>query len=58
MNMTRERVISVVLTDEDWKAFLQVHPQPVRWIRERIQESIEASRAEVPAEAQERVAQC
>lgn len=58
MNMSRERVISVVLTDEDWKAFLQAHPQPVRWIRERIKESIEASRAQATDGHQERVASC
>jgi hypothetical protein len=36
----REHVISVVLSDEEWKAFLRVHPQPVIWLRERIQETI------------------
>jgi hypothetical protein len=46
----REHVISVVLTDEEWKAFLQVQPEPVTWIRERIQERINADRR--PAEAQ------
>ena len=37
----REHVISVVLSDEDWKAFLELHPQPVVWLRERIQETIQ-----------------
>jgi hypothetical protein len=36
----REHVISVVLNNEDWKAFLQVQPEPVNWIKERIQERI------------------
>lgn len=58
MNMSREHVISVVLTDEDWRAFLQAHPQPVRWIRERIQESIAASRTQATEARAERVAQC
>jgi hypothetical protein len=40
----REHVISVVLSDEDWKAFVQLQPQPVTWIRERIQERINADR--------------
>ena len=44
MNVTREHVISVVLTDEDWRAFLELHPQPVRWLRERIQESTAPAR--------------
>ena len=37
----REHVISVVLSDADWKAFLARHPQPVVWLRERIQETIQ-----------------
>ena len=40
----REHVISVVLNTEDWQAFLQVQPEPVNWLRERIRESIEAAR--------------
>jgi hypothetical protein len=40
----REHVISVVLNTEDWKAFLQVQPEPVNWIKERIQERINADR--------------
>ena len=37
---TRERVISVSLNESEWQAFIQLHPQPVNWLRERIQESI------------------
>ncbi len=40
MESTRERVISIVLNEQDWQAFVRVHPQPVVWLRERIQESI------------------
>jgi hypothetical protein len=43
----REHVISVVLTTEDWKAFLQIQPEPVNWIKERIQERINADRRAV-----------
>jgi hypothetical protein len=46
----REHVISVVLSDEDWRAFVQLQPEPVTWIRERIQERINADRR--PAQAQ------
>ncbi|MGE0040025.1 MAG: hypothetical protein AB7H88_00125 [Vicinamibacterales bacterium] len=38
--MDREHVISVVLSDEDWKAFIEAQPQPVEWLRQRIRESI------------------
>ena len=37
---TRERVISISLNESEWQAFVRLHPQPVSWIREKIQESI------------------
>ena len=37
---TRERVISVSLNETEFQAFIQLHPQPVTWLRERIQESL------------------
>ena len=40
MENSREHVISIVLNDHDWQAFIRLHPQPVHWLRERIQESI------------------
>ena len=40
MESTRERVISIVLNEQEWEAFVRLHPQPVTWLRERIQESI------------------
>jgi hypothetical protein len=40
MEHSREHVISIVLNDHDWQAFIRLHPQPVNWLRERIQESI------------------
>ena len=40
METSRERVISISLNEADWQAFTRVHPQPVDWLRERIQESI------------------
>jgi hypothetical protein len=40
MNNDSHRVISIVLNEQEWQAFIRVHPQPVVWLRERIQESI------------------
>ena len=40
MEPSRERVISVSLNEADWQAFVERHPQPVVWLRERIQESL------------------
>ena len=34
------RVISISLNEDEWQAFVRLHPQPVSWLREKIQESI------------------
>ena len=46
MHDDRDHVISVVLNHEEWKEFLKLQPQPVDWLRERIQETITASRVQ------------
>jgi hypothetical protein len=46
MNTTDHRVIHVPLSESDWKAFLATQPQPVVWLKQRIQEAIEAARRE------------
>ena len=48
MHDDRDHVISVVLNHEEWKEFLKLQPQPVDWLRERIQETISASRRQTP----------
>lgn len=45
MDSSTHRVISISLNEQDWQAFVRVHPQPVVWLRERIQESIRAAGA-------------
>ena len=40
MDTSRERVISISLNEAQWQAFIRLHPQPVDWLRERIQETI------------------
>ena len=45
MESTRERVISIVLNEQEWQGCIRVHPQPVVWLRERIQESISPAAA-------------
>ena len=39
-----DRVIHVPLSEADWKAFLASQPQPVNWLREKIQEAIQSAR--------------
>jgi hypothetical protein len=43
MNNDSHRVISISLNEQEWQAFIRIHPQPVLWLRERIQESIAQS---------------
>ncbi|MGE5244096.1 MAG: hypothetical protein ACM3SQ_07705 [Betaproteobacteria bacterium] len=38
--MDPERVISVTLSEAEWKALVARHPQPVQWIREQIREEV------------------
>jgi hypothetical protein len=47
MHDDRDHVISVVLSHEDWEAFVKLQPHPSAWLRERIQEMLVAAR---PAE--------
>jgi hypothetical protein len=47
MTPNTDRVISIALTDEDWRAFTQVQPEPVLWLKARIHETIESSRTAV-----------
>ena len=51
MDSSTHRVISISLNEQDWQAFVRVHPQPVVWLRERIQESIAAGATAVPPSA-------
>jgi hypothetical protein len=43
MDNSREHVISIVLSEEDWQAFVRVQPEPVEWLRERIREMVSGS---------------
>ncbi len=38
-----DRVIHVSLSEEDWLAFKEMQPHPVKWLKERIQEAIATS---------------
>ena len=49
MEASRERVISITLNESEWQAFVRLHPQPVNWLRERIQESIDRPAIVAPA---------
>jgi hypothetical protein len=46
MGSDRDRVISISLSEAEWRAFIAQHPQPVSWIQERIREQLRASSIE------------
>jgi hypothetical protein len=47
----QNRVISVSLNEHEWQALMRLHPQPVVWLREKIQESLQSGGAGVGATA-------
>ncbi len=50
MTLNTDRVISIALSDEDWRAFTQVQPEPVLWLKSKIRESIESSQVRPAAQ--------
>ena len=40
MTNERDRVISITLSESEWKEFVARHPQPVDWLRERIRDEV------------------
>jgi len=49
MSNERERVISVTLSEAEWRAFIARQPQPVVWLREQIR--AEAGTSDEPQKA-------
>ena len=47
MSNDRERVISITLSESEWKAFVERQPQPVTWLRERIRDEVSTPRGDV-----------
>ena len=42
MGTDRDRVISISLTEAEWRAFIARQPQPVEWLRARIQDEVQS----------------
>ena len=41
MSTQRDRVISINLSEEEWRAFVARQPQPVDWLRAQIRSEVE-----------------
>jgi hypothetical protein len=50
MGTERDRVISITLTEAEWRAFVAAQPQPVNWLRERILEVARPASTETPTD--------
>ena len=46
MTSDRDRVISISLTEAEWRAFVARQPKPVDWLRARILDEVEARAGE------------
>jgi hypothetical protein len=51
MNIERERVISISLSEAEWRAFTARQPKPVDWLRARILDEVENARRSDPVQA-------
>ena len=50
MTIERDRVISITLSEAEWRAFVTRHPQPVDWLRERIRSEVEEPASSKPGD--------
>ena len=52
MSTERDRVISINLSEAEWRAFVARQPQPVDWIRAQIRSEVERLQQEAIRSAQ------
>ncbi|HEY2934712.1 MAG TPA: hypothetical protein VGK99_23510 [Acidobacteriota bacterium] len=49
MEKDNQRIITITLSESDWRAFLNIQPQPVAWLKEKIREQLENAQPELEA---------
>jgi hypothetical protein len=54
MSNDRDRVISISLTESEWRAFIARQPEPVEWLRARIRDEVQQPSAPADARSPER----
>jgi hypothetical protein len=47
--MSPERVISISISEADWKTLRSIQPEPVDWLKDKIRETVEQARKSVAA---------
>ena len=48
--MAPERVISISISEADWKTLRSIQPEPVDWLKDKIRETVEQARKSVAAQ--------
>jgi len=54
MSNDRERVISISLTESEWREFVARQPEPVEWLRARIRDEVQQPAAPASGRVPER----
>ena len=51
-DMSPERVISISISEADWKTLRTIQPEPVDWLKGKIRETVEQARQAAAGEPQ------
>jgi hypothetical protein len=50
--MSPERVISIAITEADWKTLRSIQPEPIDWLKDTIRQTVEQARQNGAASAE------
>jgi hypothetical protein len=48
--MSPERVISISISEADWKTLRSIQPEPIDWLKDTIRQTVEQARQNAPRE--------
>jgi hypothetical protein len=46
--MSPERVISISISEADWKTLRSIQPEPIDWLKDTIRQTVEQARQHAP----------
>jgi hypothetical protein len=46
--MSPERVISISISEADWKTLRTIQPEPIDWLKDTIRQTVEQARQNTP----------
>jgi hypothetical protein len=50
--MSPERVISISISEADWKTLRSIQPEPLDWLKDTIRQTVEQARQNTPRETE------